>query len=154
MFVHRRVLQGVLFLQRFVVLLVRVLMARFVVRSTDFSKSTLQGGAPTTLTLMTVVEPDDADEDGAFGKVGAESAPERVPLTRFIGDAGYLQYPVPDCQKNAPRVKEKVSVEAILPLTRGPTRHALHRCGVSMHSTSDLDLASGSLQRASNDRNG
>jgi hypothetical protein len=103
MFVHRWVLQSVLFLECFVVILVRVLVTRFVVRSANFSESTLQCGAPAALALVTVIEPDNADEDGALGEVGSESAPERVPLTRFIGDAGYLKYPVPDCQKNAPR---------------------------------------------------
>jgi hypothetical protein len=81
MFVHRRMLQGVLFLQSFVVIFVRVLVARFVVRAANLSKSTLQRGSPAALTLMTVIQPDNADEDGTFSKVGAESAPERVPLS-------------------------------------------------------------------------
>jgi hypothetical protein len=126
MLVHRWVLQGVLFLQRFVVLLVRVLMARFIVRSADLSQTTLQRGSPAALALMTVIEPDNADENGPFGKVRAETAPERVPLTRFIGDAGYLKYPVPDCQKNASRAKQNVSVQEILSFATRLTRHALH----------------------------
>jgi hypothetical protein len=127
MFVHRRVLERVLAFQCFVIIFIRMLVARFIVGTLDFSKSTLKRRSPTALALMTVIEPNNAEEDGAFGEVCSESAPERVPLARFIGDAGYLKYPVPDCQKNAPRAKEKVSVRVILSFAYGPTRHALRR---------------------------
>jgi hypothetical protein len=53
--VHRWVLQRVLLLQRFVIIFVRVLVARFIVRPFDFSKSALECGSPAALTLMTVV---------------------------------------------------------------------------------------------------
>jgi hypothetical protein len=80
MFMHGGVLQGVLFLQSFVVTFVRVPVTCFVVRPSNFSKPALQRGSPAALTLMTVVQPDNADEDRALSKVGAESAPERIPL--------------------------------------------------------------------------
>jgi hypothetical protein len=109
-FVHRRMLQRVLLLQRFVIIFIRVLMTRFIVRPLDFSKSTLECWSPAALTLVTVVQPNNADEDGALGKVRAESAPERVPLTGLVGDTGNLQYPVPERKQNGPQtVRESIS---------------------------------------------
>jgi hypothetical protein len=81
MFVHRGVLQRMLLFKRFVVIFVRMFVARFIVCPFDFSKSALERGSPAALTLVTVVQPDNAEEDGTLGKVSTDSAPERVPLT-------------------------------------------------------------------------
>jgi len=100
--VHLWMANLVLLLQRLMVLIVGVFVARFVVRSLDPTKATLEGGSPTALALVTTIKRHDAQKDGTFSEVRAESAPERVPTTRFIVRAGDLQEPVPNCDHDTP----------------------------------------------------
>jgi hypothetical protein len=96
----------VLLLQGLVISGGRVFVTRFVVGPFDLAEPELESGSPTTLTLMTVVEAHQAEEDGAFCEVGSETAPPRVPLSGLVRRAGNLQYPVPDCQGNGPQTYE------------------------------------------------
>lgn len=100
---HCRMLQRVLFLQSFVVVFVRVFVTRFVVGTFHFAESELQSRSPTGVALMTVVQPDDAEKDGALSEISTETAPKRVPLPGLIGHACHLQYPVPNCQRSGPQ---------------------------------------------------
>jgi hypothetical protein len=88
--VHCGVSKGVLFGQGRVVIFIRMFVARFIVRPCDTSEPALEGWAPATLTLVSVVKTNDAHKYGALGEVGTKSAPKRVPLAGFVSGAGYL----------------------------------------------------------------
>jgi hypothetical protein len=79
--VHCGVANLVLFPQRVVIVIIRMFMTGFVVRSLDTPQTALKGRSPTTLTLVATVKTKEAQKDGAFRKVGAKSAPKCVPLT-------------------------------------------------------------------------
>jgi hypothetical protein len=85
---------------------VRVFVTRLVVGSLDLAEPKFECGSPTALTLVTVIEAHQAEEDGAFCEVSSETAPPRVPLSRLVRGAGNLQYPVPDCQRSGPQTYE------------------------------------------------
>jgi hypothetical protein len=92
----------VLLSQRVVLLVVRVLMAGLVMSSFNSAQSALESRSPTTLTLVSAVKAEKTEKYGTFTQVGAETAPERVPLARFVIRTGDLQEPVPDCNHDAP----------------------------------------------------
>jgi hypothetical protein len=106
MFVQRGMSQRVLFLQGLVISRVRMFVARLVVGPFDLSESEFESGSPTALTLVSMVEADNADEDGAFSEVRSETTPPGVPLTGLVRRAGNLQYPMPDCQRSGPQTCE------------------------------------------------
>lgn len=99
---HGGVAHLVLLLERGVVVVVRVLVARLIVGARNAAETSLESGTPATHTLVPSIERDEADEDGALGEVGAEAAPERVPPARLVVDARDLQEPVPDGDHDAP----------------------------------------------------
>jgi hypothetical protein len=98
--------QSVLFLQGLVISGVRVFVARLVVSPFDLAEPEFEGGSPTALAFVPVVEANQAKKNGAFGKVRSETAPPRVPLSRLVRRPGNLQYPVPDCQRSGPQTCE------------------------------------------------
>jgi hypothetical protein len=102
MFVHRRVSKCVLLYQRRMIVFIRVFVARFVVSPRYAPQPTFESWPPATLTLVAVIQADDADKYRAFGEVSAKPAPKRVPLARLISGAGDLQNPVPHCNHCAP----------------------------------------------------
>jgi hypothetical protein len=77
---HRRVSNCMLLYQRRMIVFICVFMARFVVRPRHTPQPSFESWPPATLALVAMIETDNAEKDRAFGKVGAESAPERIPL--------------------------------------------------------------------------
>jgi len=76
------------------------------------------------------------DKNGAFGKVGAEPAPERVPLAGFIGSARDLQDPVPYCSHGAPSVQRKRNrIGLIVRLTITAIWHCWRKSCPNEHSS-------------------
>jgi hypothetical protein len=53
---------------------------------------------------MTVVKANNAYEDCALGKIGAEATPKRVPATGLVIGPRDLQEPVPDGYHDAPQL--------------------------------------------------
>jgi hypothetical protein len=100
--------QRMLLLQGLVINFVGVFVTRFIVSPFYFAEPEFEGGSPTGVALVTVIEPHDAEKDCTFGEVGTEATPERVPLSGLIGDARHLQYPVPYCQPSGPQTQWEV----------------------------------------------